>query len=377
MRPRNGEFGIFKRKVGDKAIFYYWTYDESGKRYYKSTGKLNWDEAVKYCRSLQLKGLLLSSSHSNFLAYFKDFFLYDECPYISDKLQRGYSYSKTWAQKQRTILSTIIMPEFKDTIIKNISALDLERFVKNLSTRGINGKTRNHVIAVIKAMFGYAQREGVIEINPAEKLRSFFVITREKGTLSKEELTELFKVDKKSNLWPNDRHYLLNYVAAATGMRLGEILALRMCDIHDYRILVSHSWNSLDGLKGTKTGKTRVIPIGQQLFKALDRLSQSNQTEFIFSASNGKQPYDHKTVYRYFWQALGKIGIKPDIKEKRNISFHSYRHTFNTLLLESGMNPETVRLITGHSAKMTAHYSHLQIPALSFDNNVVTGLEAN
>lgn len=53
MRPRNGEFGIYPRKVGNgKEIYYYWTYDSEGKRKYRSTGKLTYEDAVKVCRNL-------------------------------------------------------------------------------------------------------------------------------------------------------------------------------------------------------------------------------------------------------------------------------------------------------------------------------------
>ena len=93
-----------------------------------------------------------------------------------------------------------------------------------------------------------------------------------------------------------------------------------------------------------------------------DLIRTYNINGFLFSVNNGRTPIDHKMVYRHFWHALSKIGINNELRKERNVSFHSYRHTFNTMLLEAGVHPETIRLITGHSAiNMTARYSHIQL----------------
>jgi integrase len=128
-------------------------------------------------------------------------------------------------------------------------------------------------------------------------------------------------------------------------------------------IIIEHSWNCLEGLKGTKSGKTRVVPISFNLAKALNNyISINNVCGYIFSSNNGKTPINHKVVYKHFWNALFKIGISTKLRKTRNISFHSYRHTFNTMLLEEGLNPETIRLLTGHSTQnMTARYSHVKL----------------
>jgi integrase len=157
-------------------------------------------------------------------------------------------------------------------------------------------------------------------------------------------------------------HLLINCVAATTGLRLGEILALQPENLSETTINIIHSWNRLEGLKGTKTGKTRTVPLTPQLRLALTNYIQKHNTDgFIFSSNGGKSPIDHKAVYKHFWQALSNIGITKELRKERNLSFHSYRHTFNTMLLEAGVHPETIRLITGHSANMTARYSHLQL----------------
>jgi len=362
MRLRTGEFGIFPRRSRKTVYFYYWVYDKEGNRKYRSTGKQNYNEALKYCRSLQIRGQLFKATSYSFDAYTRDFFIYETCPYISYRLLRGYSYGKSWAKRQRSLLENIIMPYYKDIDIRNITSKMVDEFLLKLRQKNTGAKTLNHVLTAIKAIFGYGKKTGTIEENPAEGIKPFKVRTREKGIFTKEELFSLFATSHKlSEIWKNPIHFLVNSIAATTGLRLGEILALRPEYITETSIKVEHSWNRCEGLKGTKTGKKRVVPISIQLGKILCNYIRENKvTGYVFSV-NGKNPIDHKVVYKYFWYALSKIGITKEIRINRNISFHSYRHTFNTFLLEAGVPPETIRLITGHSTNMTARYSHIQL----------------
>jgi integrase len=363
MRSRNGEFGIFPRRSRKTVFYYYWIYDKDGNRKYRSTGKQDYNEALKYCRSMQIKGQLYIGTSYSFDAYTKDFFVYGICPYISYRLLRGYSYGKTWAKKQRSLLQKIIQPYFCDTDIRAISSKKIDEFMLRLRQEKTGAKTLNHVLTALKAIFGYAKKTGAIDINPAEGVKQFNIALHEKGIFSREELVVLFNtLPEFSGIWKDSIHFLLNYIAVTTGLRLGEILALRPENITETTIIVEHSWNRIEGLKGTKTGKTRIVPISVELGKALGNfIMNHNINGFLFSANKGLTPMDHKAVYRHFWHALSEIGISKEARKKRNLSFHSYRHTFNTMLLEAGINPETIRLITGHSINMTARYSHIQL----------------
>jgi integrase len=359
MRSKNGEFGIFPRRSRKTVFFYYWIYDDAGKRKYRSTGKQDYNEALKYCRSLQIRGQLYKGTSYSFDAYTKDFFVFESCPYISNRLLRGYTYGKTWAKRQRSILVNIIQPRFTDTDIRYITSKMIDDFILQLRKAKTGAKTLNHILTTLKAVFGYAEKSGLLETNPVEGIKPFKIISKEKGIFTKEELTLLFSNPEHSGIWTSPLHYLLNYVAAATGLRLGEILALHPENVTDTKISVEYSWNRIEGLKGTTTGKKRIVPISPGLAATLSNyIVTHNISGFIFSANKGQTPIDHKAVYRHFWFALTKSGID---YVPRNITFHSYRHSFNTMLLEAGVNPETIRLITGHSVKMTAHYSHIQL----------------
>jgi integrase len=362
MRPRNGDFGIFPRRSRKTVFFYFWIYDKDGNRKFRSTGKKDYNEALRYCRSLQIKGMLHQGTSFSFDTYTKDFFDYEKCPYIRNRLLRGYSYGRTWAKRRRSLLTKVIRPHFSKTDIRAISTKMIDDFILQLRKNETSAKTINHVISAIKAIFGYAERTNIIEANSAHGIKPFKVETKEKGVFTREELTQLFNEPEQSKIWAIPQHYLLNCIAATTGLRLGEILALRPENINNNCINVNNSWNRIEGLKSTKTGKIRIVPISSELGKILKNyIEKYNVTGYLFSCNNGRTPIDHKIVYRHFYYALLKIGIDKEMRIERKISFHSFRHTFNTLLLEAGVYPETIRLITGHSANMTARYSHIQL----------------
>jgi integrase len=337
-------------------------YDKDGKRKYRSTGKTTYNEALKYCRALQIKGLLFQATSYSFESFTEDFFDYEKCSYIRSRLLRGFSYGRTWAKRMRTVLEKILLPRFKETDIRTISSKIIDEFILELRRADTGTKTLNHILTAMKSIFGYAKSAGVIEINPAEGIKPFKTAVKEKGIFTRDELYRLFASPEDSGIWTSPAHFLLNYIAAVTGLRLGELLAIKPENLSATAIDVIHSWNRMEGLKGTKTGKNRTVPVSPQLGLALrEYIEKNNITGFIFSVNGGESPFDHKAVYKHFWHALAQTGISAESRKERNISFHSYRHTFNTMLLEAGVHPETIRLVTGHTANMTARYAHLQL----------------
>jgi site-specific recombinase XerD len=371
MRPRANEFGVFPKNRRGTIVYYYWVYDKSGKRKFRTTGKRNFEEAVRYCRTLLIKGQLYQKTSTFFGSYTKDFFDYDKCPYIHHRLSRGYSYGRPWARRQRALLDNVIGPFFNERNICEITVKDVDDFIQSMKEKGHGAKTMNHIITTLKNIFSFAVLKNDIEDNPCNGIKPFKINSPEKGILTEEEFTKLFDEKSLGVIWPNKVHFAINYLAATTGMRLGEIQALCPQDISERTITVSHSYNSLDGLKGTKSGKTRKVPIQQNLNSLLMELAKGIQPNtFIFSANGGSVPLDHKVIYHHFWQALEKIGIDKSERRRRNISFHSFRHGFCTRLLESGITPETVRLLLGHTPAMTVRYSHVQLAEIFDEENV-------
>jgi integrase len=154
--------------------------------------------------------------------------------------------------------------------------------------------------------------------------------------------------------------YALNLTAAATGLRLGELQALQGRDIRDDHIIVERSLCRKYGLKPTKTGNTRIVPIPSMVAAALAPLRQGDPEEFVFA--RGAIPVGHEAVGGAYKRALARVRIS--IAEQRNqgLTFHSWRHFANSIL-RSRVPDSVLRKITGHATEeMTERYSH-QLPA--------------
>jgi len=368
------KFGVYPRVLkSGKTIYYYWVYLGKGRRVYRSTGEETYEKAVRYCRNLLKLGKLAIEKSCVFAKYTEHFFVWDECSYIKCRLLHGKTYTKGWAKAQRNLLTARIIPEFGDLDIREIYEKRIDIWLLRLKEEGVGYKTLNHLITILRIIFGYALKAHDIEDNPMSHIELFSVKSPEKGILSREELVRLFPA-VYGTVWPEKMHYALNLTAVLTGMRLGEILALKYEKVKQNHITVAYSWSETDGLKCPKNERIRVVPIPEYLYMLLHSLSDGREpTDFIFSI-RGDKPIDHKLVYKHFYFALEKIGITSTVRTAKRLSFHSYRHLLNTLLLELGIAPETVRLITGHNAQMTAHYSHIQLkniknfPSIDFLN---------
>ena len=87
--------------------------------------------------------------------------------------------------------------------------------------------TANRCLAVLRIMLREAQRQGLIVANPVAEVQQLRETPSERGILTLDEARELFDENKFSQYWQSEIAYAANLLSATTGMRLGEVLALR------------------------------------------------------------------------------------------------------------------------------------------------------
>lgn len=162
----------------------------------------------------------------------------------------------------------------------------------------------------------------------------------------------------------NHKYGLLFKLTLGTGLRLGEVIALRWSDINSNILTVSkmmkrsYSENKEIWIEGcVKTqSSNRDIPIPLNILKELNLLKNTKNIlddEYIFVDSNGK-PFKNDTIRKSFSILLNNLKIE-------NASFHTLRHTYATRLFENKVPLKTVSILLGHAdINITANvYTHV------------------
>ena len=145
-------------------------------------------------------------------------------------------------------------------------------------------------------------------------------------------------------------------VAAYAGLRLGELLALRVGDIDwaGSALIVSRAVSA--GVeRGTKSGRVRQVPLADHAAKALARVLErddfTGRDELVFCNAYGR-PLDGSALRRRYKRARDSVGLRP-------LRWHDLRHTFGSLLVAGGIDLVSVKDAMGHSQlTTTGRYLH-------------------
>ncbi len=182
-----------------------------------------------------------------------------------------------------------------------------------------------------------AVEEGILDRNPCLGIQ-VKVPEVEQEVLSSDEVGIFLREAKATN----HRFYPIWTMALMTGMRSGELFALKWSDVDlDARIIsVSRQWTNKNGFGPTKTQKNRVVPISDDLLKFLKelKLKRVRENDFVLSQLEEWKHGDQAKVTRGFCEAIGVTSVK----------FHDLRATFITNLLSRGVSLARVMSIVGH-----------------------------
>ena len=353
-------FTLFKRKNGsNRGIWYYYCYDGQGKRIKRSTGETTRKGALEIVMQRVVSGtivdekLLYPSIYQGDLR-FKDFvvnFYSDDCPICKDKALRGKPYTPAVIKGERQRLDTNIKPFLGEYFISQITISVLKKWQLWLrEEKGLSNATINRSRNVLMHVLDYAVELGLIPANPLMKVKPLYVDSvSNREAYTKEEIALLFE-----DSWNNKIAELACYTSALTGMRMGEIRALRGQNIKPDMIVISNAVDHNTGtIKSTKSGKSRVCPITKELYERLKPFIRG-EDDWVFSL-NGKTPVAASYITKGLNARIDQVGIR-----REGLCFHSFRHFFNSRLIGSGVQGELVRAVIGHeSERMTDRYLHL------------------
>jgi len=146
---------------------------------------------------------------------------------------------------------------------------------------------------------------------------------------------------------PTLRQRAIMEVSYSGGLRLGEVLHLKVTDIDSGRMVIR--------VERGKGGKDRTVMLASSLLETLRAWwKQGKPRTWLFPGQGGKRPLNPTVVQRAF--TVAKRAARID----KPVSFHSLRHSFATHLMESGVNVRTIQALLGHrSLGTTERYTHV------------------
>lgn len=234
-------------------------------------------------------------------------------------------------------------PRWGEMEIKSISKTHVYELVFEQVDPNLTNNTRKTILKLIRRVFQMAVDDGLIARNPCLGIQ-IKVGEVEQKVLTNSEV-EIFIREAKNC---NHRFYPVWFLALATGMRSGELMALTWKDIDfDAKIIsVSKQWTSKAGFTPTKTQKNRVVPIADDLLYFLKELKiKSGENEFVLPRSKEWEHGEQAKITKEF--CVG-VGITP-------VKFHDLRATFITNLLARGVSLARVMAVVGHSQIKTTN----------------------
>jgi integrase len=317
-------------------------------------------------------------SLQSFADYLDAFWDFDHSSYIQESLAAGKKIHRRHVQDMKNLVRRYIRPYFGSKNLKSIDEATLRRFLLYLKIdRGYASATVNQVRNATVVALRYAKRDHLIKSFDFDLVLRCGTSPQKRGILEPNEVNKLFKAR-----WRDPRSRLVNLIAAETGMRMGEIRALRVCDIGLDRFFIRNSWSLADGgLKETKTGEKREVPLLPSLkTEILSYLNtivlEDGSGSFVFPGLRNDRPFDEGQIRRDFFAALALIGIDDSRRRERNIVFHSWRHYVAKHL--SHIAPKALGMkILGHktSAVFDKYADHTSLEDLSLMRRALSSIK--
>jgi integrase len=264
-------------------------------------------------------------------------------------------------------LETHVFPRFGPKPVTQVSREDMRALIADLLGRGRSRSMIHNVIAPIRQTLGQLVEDGVLVVNPAERLGRYL---RDKtdarlriDPLTVEEEALFLSVARVAC----PRHYPMLLCALRTGLRLGELRGLQWGDLDFQGRFVEVRRSLQDGgrVELPKNGKIRRVDMSAHLAEALQRLRAARAEEalkrgwgaipdWLFCNEDGRPLWKSDFERRIFHRVLAKAGL-------RRVRFHDLRHTFASRLIQNGESLAYVRDQMGHhSIKVTVDiYGHL------------------
>lgn len=282
-------------------------------------------------------------SWKNYIKEFRSHILFEKS--LSDNTFESY-------QRDVKKLVSFLEMNKNNSSPSKIKTEDIREFIQWIAQMGMSAKSQARIISSLKSFFNYLVIENVIDQSPAQNIENPRIGSYLPETLSINEIDKLITHIDLSHPQGN-RNKAIIEVLYSCGLRVSELINLKISN-----------WYKKEGfikVEG-KGNKERLIPIGKIAIKLIETYFESNRekqkvkegnNDFMFLNRNGSK-LSRVMIFTIVKNLVDIAGIK------KNVSPHTFRHSFATHLIEGGANLRAVQEMLGHESITTTEiYTHL------------------
>lgn len=343
-RYQRGSLSIMKRKSQPNAWVFRYYAEEGGRRIYKKKivgtvvefpKRKDAEKAIMQLRVNVNEGAAFSPMNMEQLAaHYQSV----EIPLKSHSTSEGY----------KSLLAIHVVPRWGRHALSEVKSVEVESWLCDL--KRIDGKlaspaTKTKIRNLMSALFSHAIRNEWASRNPISSVRTSAKRLRTPDILTAGEFQALL-------LELHQRERVMVLLAGSTGLRRGELIALRWRDVDSElkQANVTHSvWHNVEG--NTKTEASRKpVPLHPVVIEQLKEWKETSlykaNDDYLFPsiAKNGSQPIQPDMILkRHIRPALKRIGVT------KRIGWHSFRHGLATMLRQKGVDIKTAQELLRHA----------------------------
>jgi integrase/recombinase XerD len=249
-------------------------------------------------------------------------------------------------------LTQFVDSNFNGLSPTQIDLSHLRAFIQWIAEIGISARSQARIISGLKAFFKFLLLEEIIQNNPTELLEGPRLSRKLPEVLSIQEIN-LIEAQIDRSKPEGERNFAIIETMYSCGLRVSEVIALQISNLY-----FNEGFIRVTG----KGQKERLIPIGSLAIKAINRyknevrLHQTIKPQFediVFLNRRGAK-LTREMVFMIVKDLTLKAGIQ------KNVSPHTFRHSFATHLVEGGADLRAVQEMLGHESITTTEiYTHL------------------
>jgi len=232
----------------------------------------------------------------------------------------------------------------------DIGTAELERYLSKRIQKGLSKRSQARLLSSLRSFFNWCVEEGDVKDNPCDRIDAPKLGKYLPSVLSVEEVDAIISsVDLKAPGGLRDRAIL--EVLYGCGLRVSECTGLRISHVH-----LEEGYVDVVG----KGNKQRIIPLGEMAADAIRNYLPARPApaarayEDILFLSRSGRPLSRVTVFTLVKNQAMAAGIH------KEISPHTFRHSFATHLVEGGADLRVVQEMLGHESILTTEiYTHI------------------